>query len=160
VASRGSCFGLSILEKMKGKADRSFSAIFGLPTTSITTCAPFHLHFTPSVTHLATAPTPNRTQVRRQFRSYTSSLFNLSDSERSMMSLPFEDPVRKSGSVRTIGTTAESIIKNNNNNQNNPVTGTGDVNVDAIGKTGLLDKHGKGIAGPMNGESTIRGRFV
>jgi hypothetical protein len=75
-----------------------------------------------------------------------------------MMSLPFEDPVRKSGSVRTIGTTAGSTI--NNNYQNNPITGTGDVDVDAIGKTGLLDKHGKGIAGPMNGESTIRGRFV
>jgi hypothetical protein len=79
-----------------------------------------------------------------------------------MMSLPFEDPVRKSGSVRTIGTTAESTINNNNDNQNkhNPITGTGAVDVDAIGKTGLLDKHGKGIAGPMNGESTIRGRFV
>jgi hypothetical protein len=77
-----------------------------------------------------------------------------------MMSLPFEDPIRKSGSVRTIGTTAESTINNNNHNKNNPITGTGDVDVDAIGKTGLLDKHGKGIAGPMNGESTIRGRFV
>jgi hypothetical protein len=76
-----------------------------------------------------------------------------------MMSLPFEDPVRKSGSVRTIGTTAESTISNNNN-KNNPITGTGDVDVDAIGRTGLLDKHGKGIAGPMNGESSIRGRFV
>lgn len=75
-----------------------------------------------------------------------------------MMSLPFEDPVRKSGSVRTIGTTAESTIINNN--RNNPITGTRDVDVDAIGSTGLLDKHGKGIAGPMNGESSIRGRFV
>jgi len=72
-------------------------------------------------------------QVRRQFHAYTSSLFNLSESEQSIMGLPFEDPVRK--------TPKKAVL---------PERSNGD----------LVDKMGKGTAGPMNGEATIRGRFV
>jgi len=72
-------------------------------------------------------------QVRRQFHAYTSSLFNLSESEQSIMGLPFEDPVRK--------TPKKAVLPERSN-------------------WDLVDKMGKGTAGPMNGEATIRGRFV
>lgn len=62
------------------------------PSELPSTCKPYQALIYPL---LSTHKTLIIQQVRRQFDAYTHSIFNLSDSEKSLMGVNFNDPVRK-----------------------------------------------------------------